>query len=1339
MDTSLVPPPPGFVDDYAPPAGFIEDVPPPAGFIEDSELPPEAGLSRPLDVPAGYTDETRAADEREMMRDYVQGQPNLRLPSNLDLGSTDPAPKTFEGSGAPQTSLAEGERGVLSLAGITGPEGDSIGAGAARGALGLVDALTTPSNIAMLESGIGAPRALQNAVGAAFVPMMLGGAREGAVAFSRTETPGEKAEAAVGAVGSLAMAGLGAAASGSRMADTSPAAIARRDAIAPEAYARAIKLAEAGAPLTAAETLKQATSNEPAKTQSSSPTARDAVVPENPDAQLREGLRPEDVPARTEARPDLSAAEEGKPAVSEAPAVAEPPKVEAPQPRATEAAPAVAESVTEAGNRVEPPSKTSADATQEAAPAKGTAEPSPVAADYEARAKDFAADPYPEKATPASEATAPPPQSPRQEQAGPTRRSKVDAALEEAATELLPEQADISAPKLDVRRSPFALGVAPDMKALKWLTANTKRLFTSTGDLPKQTFERWIERNGFVKSESRQIAYATRDLYNALKKEFDISTAETMTKGFAKVPAEFVKKMNSALLGEVEINTLPESVRAPLQSMRQHIDALSQTMLDEGVIPTELQAKVADNLGVYMTRSYRVFDDPKWAESIPQDVRNRTREFILSNLQKENPAATAETANAVMKAMLQDWKDQGTGALVKSGGKIGAKDLTSFIARKDIPVVLREFMGEYKDPTVNYARSVTKAANLLGSHRFLNQVKSEGMGKFLFEDGTQPETHSALIAAEGSDVMAPLNGLRTTPEIAAAFREFGKTDPVKNGFAKAYFALVGAAKTSKTVGSVMTQARNLFGQTYFFAMNGHFDMTQAAPAVRAIMADLGAKDTAAGRAAYQRYLRLGVVDQSARASELRDTIRDMGLNDPSASLAEPGMVIAKTARKLTFDAAAKAYQISDDLGKIIGFENELARQRSIHPDWSDATLEATAAERIRNTYPTYSMVPEAIRSAQRLPVAPFVRFASETFRTAYHNLRYTMEDLRSDIPAQKKAGAQRLAGQLAVVGGGFALSAMSQGMLGMNAQDEDDARRFMAPWDKDSQIVFTGKGDGQTTFVNMSYVNPYSYLTDPVIAVASGIRSAEELDDVMLRSFAKLVQPFTSEDILAGALVNIARNKTPTGQRVFNPGDTAGKQFEDKLAHIYKAVEPGTITRAKGKIIPAIKGETDRTGRQPDLSNEVLSELTGFKTQTLDYEQAVAFKAREFKKRDDDADSIFREVAGRRGAVDADDITDAYKRATRSKFEAWKDMYGDAVAAQRRGVSASAVRTALEARGVSGRDAGSVISGKFTPPDVSPSLQKQMRQNKRSLPSGVGQEMKRASGLVLSGSFEPSR
>lgn len=879
------------------------------------------------------------------------------------------------------------------------------------------------------------------------------------------------------------------------------------------------------------------------------------------------------------------------------------------------------------------------------------------------------------------------------------------------------------------------LGIVSNPGLTKWISENGKRLFTAEGNLPPEVFNRWVDRNGEVKADSREITYATRDLYDGLRKEFNIGKLDEIKGGFDKVPADFVNDMNDVLLGKRDINTLPLNVRPPLQAMRDKVDALSQKMLDDGIVPDRLKALVGSNLGTYLTRSYRVFDDPKWAEQIPITVRNQTRSFILGELQKSDPAATPVQAEAKMQAMLQDWKDQGSGVLMKSG-TIGAKDLTSFIARQDIPEVLRDFMGEYKDPVINYARSVTKMANLIGDSHFLNDVKTAGLGKFLFEDGKQPASHSALIAAKESDVMAPLNGLRTTPEIAEAFRTFADSKPIKNEIAKWYLRFNGLAKSGKTVGSVMTQVRNLTGQTYFWLMNGHFDLGHIPDAVRSIGADLGISRDATFRQAYERYLKLGVVDQSGRASELRDMMKDAVLNDQQISRLDTKGNVLTALKKYTVDAAARAYQVSDDFGKIVGFENELARQKAIHPTRPVPELEKMTAERIRLTYPTYSMVPEWVKTTRKIPLlGPFQTFAYEGMRTAFHNLRFTAEDLRSLIPAQRKAGIQRLAGQLAALGGGYALSSMSRGMLGMNAKDEDDARRFMPPWDQNSQIMFTGKSPGKASYLNLSYANPYSYLTDPLSAIAAGIRHEDELLPLIGKAMGEMLRPFTSEDILAGAIVDLMRNSTPTGRRVWNPQDPAEDKARSMLAHVAQAMEPGTVSRLRKRIIPAAMGKKLPYGDDLSLANEIASELTGLKSQHLDYEQALTFKALTFNRNDSDSEAIFRQVALQRGEVSSREISDAYARSNRAKFGVWKELYGDVQSARRRGVRPSVISSALESSGVSRADSTSIIAGKFRPYVPGVSFNNRLTELHRRLPLEVGSETRRTQHLMLSGEF----
>lgn len=207
----------------------------------------EKARFRALEPTTGFTDEERGQAEREAMLEYVR-EAKPRIPGNIDLGSTDPE---FTGTGVAAEPVG-GETGLvkplLSAIGVEGPEGDTTGAGLVRGGISLADSLTTPTNIALMESMVGAPRVIAKAAGAAFLPMMVSGTREGAIAFNRAETPRQAAEAAVGAVGSAAMGALGTFHSGTRAPDVSLDARFLRS-LAPMPRL----LAESGAPLTAAE------------------------------------------------------------------------------------------------------------------------------------------------------------------------------------------------------------------------------------------------------------------------------------------------------------------------------------------------------------------------------------------------------------------------------------------------------------------------------------------------------------------------------------------------------------------------------------------------------------------------------------------------------------------------------------------------------------------------------------------------------------------------------------------------------------------------------------------------------------------------------------------------------------------------------------------------------------------------------------------------------------------------------------------------------------------------------------------------------------------------------
>jgi hypothetical protein len=310
---------------------------------------------------------------------------------------------------------------------------------------------------------------------------------------------------------------------------------------------------------------------------------------------------------------------------------------------------------------------------------------------------------------------------------------------------------------------------------------------------------------------------------------------------------------------------------------------------------------------------------------------------------------------------------------------------------------------------------------------------------------------------------------------------------------------------------------------------------------------------------------------------------------------------------------------------------------------------------------------------------------------------------------------------MAVLGGlGLGASLLSSWIIGVTSKEEEDARKFLPPWDENAQLIFTGKSKGKLSYINMSYQNPYSGVTDPVGAVVRGVENGDSLLGVLANSTAELLQPFISEDILASKVLDWKRNKKASnGEPVYNEADTPEQKAMATLLHFYEGFEPGTATRGRTKIAPAARGEV-RRGQQLSLTRELLSEFTGIKQQELNFKDALGYKAGDFSRADQQRNGIFRSVAVREGNVTPTEIQDAYARAEGQRFAEWKKLHEVGMAGIRSGLTKAEILTIMIGRGgVPKKEAGLILAGKYIPDTLSKEAQKRMQQMKRPLPKLV--------------------
>lgn len=838
------------------------------------------------------------------------------------------------------------------------------------------------------------------------------------------------------------------------------------------------------------------------------------------------------------------------------------------------------------------------------------------------------------------------------------------------------------------------------------LGAFARRNFTSRGLLPEGVFEAKLRRDGRLNSLNREIAYLERDLKAAVKEAYGSS--------WDNLPAETKERLDDYYKRTPDLRgepvQVPDSVAEVLDAMRQQTDVLSRLMVWEGVVEGKMADIVTANEGVYARRSYRVFDDPEWAKKVPDEVRTRARGLLRS----EFPDATEEEISGLINELLYR-RDGGPMSLL-AGGNLGSKNLSMLKRRKEIAPEIRALMGEYRDPLVNFARSVAGMSQAITNHQFLKDVRNEGLqeGGFLKERPVTDETGSyhVKLAESGQHAMSPLDGLYTTEEIAQGFKD--AVEQHRAGTLLRHYMKVNlGTKYAKTILSWMTHVRNLVSNTGFAVANGHLDLRKAGSAIKTVLTNVGAMNKQEFRDYYRRLVALGVVHDNPRAGELQDVIKESLANDNDP---DEGSLARGTRKGLS--AIESLYQAEDDVWKVYAFENEVARYRRADPSLTQEQAEEKAAKIVRNTYPTYSLVPRAVKGLRRIAlISSFPSFTAEVIRTGYNTLAQAKRELADPNPKVKAIGAQRLAGAMVVAGFTAGLSATSRMLTGVSKEDEEDARLFMPPWGRNAPVMWLNQeNDGSLRYIDLSYTDAHGYWKKPIIALLTG----RDLKEAFTEAVKEIAAPFAEPEILAKALADVWKNKTDTGGPVYNAEDDALGSGQDIAEHLWKAIEPGTMTSAR-RVYKAGTGKVEDTGRTYDLTDELTANLLGIRVQKIDMPQAMGYAAYNYARSMQDARSIQNKTARLRREVSEEEIKDAVETSVEAQRRVWQALRDKVLAAQRLGLSPTQIRRILIANGVSKQDASSVVRGRFRPAEVSNDVFREARRRARA--SGGDEEI----------------
>jgi hypothetical protein len=781
-----------------------------------------------------------------------------------------------------------------------------------------------------------------------------------------------------------------------------------------------------------------------------------------------------------------------------------------------------------------------------------------------------------------------------------------------------------------------------DRKATSKFIANTlvPRRFTSARELFKYWFKSGSQ-NDIKKLLEKRGNKIDADIRRVKDKVYEFrKAAKPVLKTLTDArKADFLRDASLYMEGQISMNdfrntwerSLPMGSKnrtnardfaRVLQSLRRDIDGLSATI--KGIINdpnSQIDAKISQNFGVYMTRTYAAFKNGSWNKNMfpkgmatpftQQSGRSPEMQRIYQaavNYIKQN--AGYNISDREIDAKLKEYarlSDATTDDFATQTSQ-GAKIVDDFIskARKDLPAELRAFLGEHTDPLTKYFYTMENMIKYVETKKFLQKLNDIGRNKVFFDKPTGIYNEAVFSGNE----YHPLNGVYTTPEIADLMRNSDYSTKIQ--FLR---EIAGWWKLGKTALSPMTTIRNFVSNIFIPLANGRAltglanlpkgmvnawrEMVGSPSEFNNMLVEYGILNT--GISAELRAQVFGsakkIYDSDVQGLYDNNTVLDIIKNIPSGIK----------------NKSLALYEFMDNIWRITQFSCELAETKMMFGDkLNNEQIIQLAAERYRQTNICYDMAPQVVKRLSESPLlGTFPTFASESIRTSVTIPRMAVKDIKEGAANgnywQSYFGVRRLIafssvfGSLTGLGGvyGAQLLGVVARSLGLDTPEEElDKLLYYSSPDfakYDNRLIVPDETDAeQTTFYNLDFINPWG-----IISKAYNAFSRTENYDIdessALAVASVLSEPFFGQEAIGGLLMNLGNNIDPvTGQQIYEADGTPSMIASGISAYLLKNAAPGIVT-AGSQLYDAksIVPEFDKGAKtQSDI---LFTNLTGFK------------------------------------------------------------------------------------------------------------------------------------------------
>ena len=454
---------------------------------------------------------------------------------------------------------------------------------------------------------------------------------------------------------------------------------------------------------------------------------------------------------------------------------------------------------------------------------------------------------------------------------------------------------------------------------------------------------------GYKKQVGLLITQIDRAVYDMLGKGLGNKAFTTSSLGAGR---QHWDDVIGYLRGEVKLDALPAVLRQPAKDIQQLIEKLSK-QIKPYVKSDEIKKEIIDGMGKYLTTSYRIFQGT--FKPGKEEYAAATKYFVDLIKKQDKTFKNVKEGSKL-------WPELNRRASLKVDeilqfGKEGSspgKRLQSIMAslgpsgilkkKQNLPKVIEDLMGKVDDPTAIIMDTVAGQAELL-SHLFTHKsILREGLksgwittdpAKFA-KEGVQKWVAKTLVPIKEimrtsnidiAKIYTPGVGKKagnfwTTPEIAEALKQDALwTDfLLQQSWYKPILAAKTTAQLSKTVLSLMTQARNFETAMFFSIMQGHVGShASVMEAMKFVFGDVigkGRINPIAMNKKLKEWADVGILDTSIVGGEVKAVIGDLAKGKWSSTDA----FFKALMNNPIFRKATEFYQGSDSVWKAYGYE-----------------------------------------------------------------------------------------------------------------------------------------------------------------------------------------------------------------------------------------------------------------------------------------------------------------------------------------------------------------------------------------------------------------------------------